>query len=1027
MIPDSNAVTLNSAATGNTAKLIVRKDETIGPLAGGGGIDIEKGRTLTVNQTGETAYNGVIREINPLSGGSMQRAALTKQGPGRLTLGGANLYTGLTTVSAGILAIAHNQALGTGAMGTVVNPGATLALAPASGNLNNILEPLTLNGQGVLASGVRQGALRNVRGNNTWGGAMTLASNSTISGTGGLTFGGAIDATTAGRQDLTLNGSLIARFNGALGGMRALGNFIVEGANSLTLNANLTVTERITIRNITAATAINQIDGALNAPELWLENYGGLSQLQSRRNDIDHLLADDVGVLLYTDSDGFTVGPAMPAPGGARPGITTRNNANISLVAGGDIMLAGDIRTGSGGIAINAIGLGGRAGNINGAGVLATAGRIGLSASGGIGRAANPLNTDTTGMAAGNLQISTSGRGRAGNIYVRNAGDLKTRVLNLNTDDATAQTARFASGGVIEVDDADGGASNLDANDTLLYDGAARLTGDVAANNPAFTFTGPVMANASRTVNTGRGALTFRATIDAGMNTLTLTSALLTLTDDVTAGALNMGASGQLVIAGNSPTLYVNPANITFPALMTGTGALTIPGIRGQNLDVGQDLRLPTNMRGYQGHLIIGGRLTPEGAMPYYGRDVTNIQVRVPRLTVSRAIETGGPVTLLSGDLDINADIQTGGQLGLVAIGPNQPGLAGTTGAIRAGAGRVRLTVPSERVAPNRPAAAFIAVGGVRNAFNINLALNRREVDVASGQGAVGFDLGSLITDRTTDPDFRAFVERLGGVLGTGRPLGLRFTQTFATNPAAGLISTATLAFVDVSLFGQELTLFGSIGTGIALVLSQCEEQDGCAPNVTLEELDTLIEQLEARIAELERRRAEADEAERAAIDLQLVQYRRELRNFRQYREDLKKYIFAEEEEEAFPAEALDGPPDADLDRDELAKLNRVLQSVRARISWLESLKTDPAARQRLGQATGQDLSLERLQTIIEAARAQAELIENRIRLLLEGTEAGLPEAPEFRAEAGDYQSVDVVQYGQPPGPLTLAGKPGWY
>ena len=53
--------------------------------------------------------------------------------------------------------------------------------------------------------------------------------------------------------------------------------------------------------------------------------------------------------------------------------------------------------------------------------------------------------------------------------------------------------------------------------------------------------------------------------------------------------------------------------------------------------------------------------------------------------------------------------------------------------------------------------------------------------------------------------------------------------------------------------------------------------------------------------------------------------------------------------------------------------------------------------------------------------------MENRIHLLLEGTKAGLPEALEFRAEADDYESVDVVQYGTPPGAMALTDKPGWY
>ena len=92
-----------------------------------------------------------------------------------------------------------------------------------------------------------------------------------------------------------------------------------------------------------------------------------------------------------------------------------------------------------------------------------------------------------------------------------------------------------------------------------------------------------------------------------------------------------------------------------------------------------------------------------------------------------------------------------------------------------------------------------------------------------------------------------------------------------------------------------------------------------------------------------------------------------------------------------------------------MAKLTRVLQSVRARIRWLESLQTDPAERKRLSRATGAELTPDRLEAIIEAARAQAGFIENRIRLLLEGTEAMLPAEPDFKAEVGDYKGIDVV------------------
>ena len=116
----------------------------------------------------------------------------------------------------------------------------------------------------------------------------------------------------------------------------------------------------------------------------------------------------------------------------------------------------------------------------------------------------------------------------------------------------------------------------------------------------------------------------------------------------------------------------------------------------------------------------------------------------------------------------------------------------------------------------------------------VTLALARRELDVASGQGAVGFNLSSRFTDNATNPAFRAFIGRLSLALGASVPLSLQFAQAFSFNPAASLMAIQTLAFVDLSLFGQELTLFGAIGTGIALALSQCEEQYGCAPNACL-------------------------------------------------------------------------------------------------------------------------------------------------------------------------------------------------
>ena len=123
---------------------------------------------------------------------------LTSNGAGTLILSAANTYTGVTTVSAGVLLARSNAALGTVAGATTVASGAVLGV---DGTGLAIAEPITLNGSGSGGTG----ALRNLANANTWSGAVTLASASTIGSTGGtLTVSGAI--ATAGFL-LTVDGA----------------------------------------------------------------------------------------------------------------------------------------------------------------------------------------------------------------------------------------------------------------------------------------------------------------------------------------------------------------------------------------------------------------------------------------------------------------------------------------------------------------------------------------------------------------------------------------------------------------------------------------------------------------------------------------------------------------------------------------------------------------------------------------------------------------------------------------------------
>ncbi|MEI6073774.1 MAG: autotransporter-associated beta strand repeat-containing protein, partial [Verrucomicrobiae bacterium] len=98
---------------------------------------------LTLNNSATNTYYGVIAE-------GAAGMTLTKTGAGTQVLMGANTYTGLTTVSTGVLNIQNASALGTTAAGTLVTSGAALQL---QGGIAPTGETLTLNGMGISNDG----------------------------------------------------------------------------------------------------------------------------------------------------------------------------------------------------------------------------------------------------------------------------------------------------------------------------------------------------------------------------------------------------------------------------------------------------------------------------------------------------------------------------------------------------------------------------------------------------------------------------------------------------------------------------------------------------------------------------------------------------------------------------------------------------------------------------------------------------------------------------------------------------------
>ena len=246
----SDGITNNSAATQTinndiTLTLAQTWNAASGSLVFGGNI-ANGGFLLTIGGGSNTSASGIISG----TGG------LTKSGAGTLTLSGANSFTGATTVSAGVLNVRNATGLGTTAAGTTVSSGAALQLQGgiAVGN-----EALSLNGTGIS----NDGALRNVSGNNSWAGTITI--NSTIrinSDSGTLTLDVASgNAITGSNDNLQFGGAGNVTVNDVIA--TGTGTLTKDGTGTLILNAANTYTGATTVNagvlNLQNATGLGTI------------------------------------------------------------------------------------------------------------------------------------------------------------------------------------------------------------------------------------------------------------------------------------------------------------------------------------------------------------------------------------------------------------------------------------------------------------------------------------------------------------------------------------------------------------------------------------------------------------------------------------------------------------------------------------------------------------------------------------------------------------------------------------------------
>ncbi len=197
-IADTAVVTFSSSS-GNFAYLnLMGYNETVGGIndsTGYGIIQVQdtstvnSSSTLTVNNTANCSYNGIIRD--KYAGAGTGTLVLVKDGAGKLTLGVSNIssgtpYTGGTTVKAGILSISDNSVLGSPSGKLTLNGGTLEATASFS---------LTTTGTAPVARPIEITAS---------GGAIQVSADQTLTLPGTYTLNGGLTAKGGGTLSLAL-------------------------------------------------------------------------------------------------------------------------------------------------------------------------------------------------------------------------------------------------------------------------------------------------------------------------------------------------------------------------------------------------------------------------------------------------------------------------------------------------------------------------------------------------------------------------------------------------------------------------------------------------------------------------------------------------------------------------------------------------------------------------------------------------------------------------------------------------------
>ncbi len=526
--------TFTNTQTPATSTINLGNNVTIGDLVFGNGnwnLASTQGRVLTLtvgtgSTPGITVNNQSVTIATQISGNQ----GFTKFGTGTLTLSGANNLTGALTISEGALNIRTTNALGDTNSGTVVSSGAALQI---QGGITTNAESLMINGTGVS----NNGALRNISGNNTFSGAITLGSASTIqSDSGTLTLdvasGNAISATN---QNITFSGS----GNVTVADSISLGNgsLTKSDGGTLTLSSSNSFSGGTTWGNSNAAGIISiGNNAALGTGTFTVSNagtVGGNNWIQS------------------SDATARTISNNITVAG---------SGVNFNTSGSGDLTFSGNV--GLGGTSVTTRNFNIVNSRTEFSGTISGAANLGKGSAGTLVLSGANTYTGSTTISGGTLQLGnggTTGSLATGSAITVNSGG----IFSINQSDTVTQGIDFSGAAISGA----GGFTQAGTGTTIL----------TAAN----TYTGNTTVS-NGTLQLGNGGTTGSLSASSAISVSSGATFSVNQSDTVTQGVDFSGSAisgqGGFTQAGTGTTVltaantYTGPTTVSNGTLQLGNG-----------------------------------------------------------------------------------------------------------------------------------------------------------------------------------------------------------------------------------------------------------------------------------------------------------------------------------------------------------------------------------------------------------------------------------------------------------------------